>query len=234
MSYVEGFVVPVPVANKDAFVKHAAANAPLFKDVGIARVVECWADDVPDGEITDFKRAVQAGPDETVVFAWFEYPDRAARDATNERMRTDPRMQRGEIPFDARRMILGGFETLAEDRANAPTGYVDGVLVPVREDRRQEYTDFAVKAGEIFRDHGASRVIDAWGDDVPEGQITDYRRAVQAEQGEAVIFSWIEWPSKEARDKGWQTVMDDPRMQGDMPFDGKRMVYGGFAPLIDA
>jgi uncharacterized protein YbaA (DUF1428 family) len=208
----------------------------MFRELGIRRVAECWGDDVPDGKVTDFKRAVNAGPDETVVFAWFEYPDRAARDATNERMRTDPRAQRqGEIPFDATRMILGGFEALAEDEASAPMGYVDGVLVAVPEGSKQAYADFALKAAELFRDHGASRVIDAWADDVPDGKVTDFRRAVKAEAGEAVIFSWVEWPSKEVRDAGWETVMQDSRMAGlEMPFDGKRMVYGGFTPLIDA
>src|SRR3546814_3726306 len=73
MTYVEGFVVAVPTANREAYRKHAAEAAPLFKEFGVRRMVECWGDDVPDGKVNDFKGAVQAKDDETVVFSWFEY-----------------------------------------------------------------------------------------------------------------------------------------------------------------
>ena len=78
-------------------------------------------------------------------------------------------------------------------------------------------------------------MVEAWGDDVPEGKVTDYQRAVKAEDGEGIIFSWVEWPDKETRDKGWEKMMSDPGMQpdGEMPFDGKRMFWGGFRPLVD-
>ncbi len=89
----------------------------------------------------------------------------------------------------------------------------------------------------MFREYGANRVVEAWGDDVPDGKVTDYRRAVKAQEGENVVFSWIEWPSKEARDEAWQKVMADERMKPDhanMPFDGQRMFWGGFRPIVDA
>jgi uncharacterized protein YbaA (DUF1428 family) len=91
-------------------------------------------------------------------------------------------------------------------------------------------------AWEVFRDNGATRQVETWSDDVPEGKLTDFRRAVQAEAAEAVVFAWIEWPSKAARDAGMKGVMADPRMQYDPaknPFDGKRMIYGGFTPVLD-
>ena len=81
MSYFEGFVAAVPAANKEAYRKHAADAAPLFKEFGATRMVEAWGEDVPDGKVTDFKGAVKAGPDEIVVFSWLEYPDKATRDA---------------------------------------------------------------------------------------------------------------------------------------------------------
>ena len=111
MSYVEGFVVPVPAANKETFRKHAADAAPMFKEFGATRMVEAWGDNVPDGKLTDFKGAVKAKPDEVVVFSWFEYPDKAARDAANEKMMSDPRMKQmgANMPFDGQRMIFGGF-----------------------------------------------------------------------------------------------------------------------------
>ena len=86
----------------------------------------------------------------------------------------------------------------------------------------------------IFQEYGATRLLDAWGVDVPKGEVTDFQRAVQAKDGEAIAFGWIEWPSKEASDTGWGKMMSDERMQNtDMPFDGKRMIFGGFKPIVD-
>ena len=238
MSYVEGFVVAVPTANRDEYRRHAAGAAPLFGEFGATRMVEAWGDDVPDGKVTDFRRAVQAKPDEAVVFSWFEYPSREVRDAANERMRSDPRMKEmGEsMPFDGQRMIFSGFAPFVDDGPGGGMGYVDGFVLPVRNDNKEAYRALAAKAAPIFREHGATRVVEAWGDDVTEGKVTDFFRAVKAEEGENVVFSWIEWPSKEARVSGWEKVMADERMKPDhdsMPFDGKRMFWGGFEILLD-
>ncbi|WP_375397810.1 DUF1428 domain-containing protein [uncultured Sphingomonas sp.] len=115
--------------------------------------------------------------------------------------------------------------------------YIDGFLAPILKGIDAEaYRDFAAKAAPIFREHGATRVVEAWNDDVPHGQHTDFFRAVAAGEGESVVFSWIEWPDKATRDAGMQKVMADPRMQpGDtpMPFDGKRLIYGGFRTILD-
>jgi len=111
MNYVEGFVLAIPAANKEIYREHAANAAELFKEFGVTRMVECWGDDVPEGKLTDFRRAVQAKDDEVVVFSWFEYPSKEVRDAANEKMTNDPRMKAlaGEMPFDGKRMIFGGF-----------------------------------------------------------------------------------------------------------------------------
>jgi uncharacterized protein YbaA (DUF1428 family) len=110
MSYVDGFVLAVPAANKEAFRRHAAAAAVLFREFGATRVVECWGDAVPDGKVTDFRRAVQAGAEEVVVFSWIEYPSKEIRDAAMAKMMSDPRMHElGEMPFDGKRMVMGGF-----------------------------------------------------------------------------------------------------------------------------
>jgi uncharacterized protein YbaA (DUF1428 family) len=238
MTYVEGFVLAVPTANKDDYRKHAADAAPLFKEFGATRMVEAWGDDVPEGKVTDFKGAVLAKEDETVVFSWFEYPDRATRDAANEKIMSDPRMKEmgASMPFDGQRMIMGGFAPIVEDGPGGSMGFADGYIVPVPKANKEAYRELASKASTVFQDHGATRVIEAWSDDVPDGKVTDYRRAVKATDDEAVVFSWVEWPSKQARDEGWKKVMADERMQPDkdsMPFDGMRMVYGGFAPIVD-
>ncbi len=114
MAYVDGFVIPVSPDRRQAFIDHAERIDPIFIEFGATRVVECWGDDVPTGSTTDFFRAVAATGDEKVAFAWIEWPDKATRDAGMERMRTDLRMMSGEVPFDGRRMIFGGFEGVVE------------------------------------------------------------------------------------------------------------------------
>ena len=116
MAYVDGFVLAVPADKKEIYRKHAAEAAPLFKEFGATRMVECWGDDVPDGTLTDFRRAVQAKDDEVVVFSWIEYPSKDVRDAANEKIMTDPRMKAmGEqMPFDGKRMIFGGFAPILD------------------------------------------------------------------------------------------------------------------------
>jgi uncharacterized protein YbaA (DUF1428 family) len=239
MAYVEGFVLAVPAGNKDAFRKHATDAAPLFKDFGATRVVETWGDDVPDGKVTDFKGAVQAKEGEVVVFSWFEYPSKEVRDAANEKMRSDPRMAAmGEgMPFDGQRMIMGGFASLLDESSGGAMGYADGYLLAVPNGNKEAYREMASKAAGIFREYGATRIVEAWGDDVPDGKVTDFKGAVQAKEGEVVVFSWVEWPSKQTRDEAWPKIMADERMKPDMdnmPFDGQRMIYGGFAPILDA
>jgi uncharacterized protein YbaA (DUF1428 family) len=237
MGYVEGFVLAVPTANKDEYLRHAAAAEPIFREFGVTRMVEAWGDDLPDGKVTDFRRAVQAKDDESVVFSWFEYPSKEVRDAANERMMSDPRMKEmgASMPFDGQRMIVSGFASIVDHGAGGSMGYVDGFVLPVHESKAGAYRSLAERAAPIFEEHGATRVVEAIGDDLMKGKVTDFYRAVKAEDGENVVFSWIEWPSREARVAGWEKVMADERMkpEGDMPFDGKRMFWGGFSPILD-
>jgi uncharacterized protein YbaA (DUF1428 family) len=236
MTYIEGFIVPVPESNRDAYRKHATDGAPMFKDVGVKRYVEAWDSDVAEGKVTDFRKAVDAKPGEKVVFAWFEYPDRSARDAANEKMMSDPRMQAmGEnMPFDGKRMIMGGFDAIVEEGSERGA-YTDGFVVPVPEGKTDAYRELASKMAKVFRQHGATRVVEALGDDVPKGEVTDFYRAVKSEDGEKVYFSFIEWPDKETRDEAWKKIMADESMkpEGDMPFSGQRMFWGGFEPIFD-
>ncbi len=113
--------------------------------------------------------------------------------------------------------------------------YVDGFLVPVPAERKAAYVEAAKRFVGIVREYGALRVVECWGDDVPDGKVTDFKRSVAAEPGETVVFSWVWWPSKAVRDAGNKKIMEDPRMKAiDMPFDGKRMIYGGFEVMLDS
>jgi uncharacterized protein YbaA (DUF1428 family) len=116
MSYVDGFVLAVPTANREKYRQFAAEVAPMFKDYGALQIVECWGDDIPDGEMTSFPIAVRCREDETVVFSWIVWPSREVRDKGMEKLVADPRMQpdQADIPFDGKRMILGGFDVLFE------------------------------------------------------------------------------------------------------------------------
>jgi len=120
MSYIDGFVIAVPTANKEKFIEHAKKADSLFKELGARRILECWGNDVPEGKLTDFRKAVQAKEDETVVFSWIEWPDKATRDAAmarmDELMKTDDRFnpEKNPMPFDGKRLIYGGFAPVVE------------------------------------------------------------------------------------------------------------------------
>lgn len=124
MSYIDGFLIAVPTANKQKFIDHAKLGDSVFMDLGATRILECWGDDVPDGKVTDFRKAVQANDDETVVFSWIEWPDKPTRDAAFGKMKewmehpekADPRMDpsRNPMPFDGKRLVFGGFAPIVE------------------------------------------------------------------------------------------------------------------------
>ena len=113
--------------------------------------------------------------------------------------------------------------------------YIQGFVIPVPSDQKEAYREMAAKAAPIFREYGAERIVECWGDEVPDGKVTDFRRAVKAEDGEQVVFSWIVWPDKATQDAAHSKIMADPRMTPPepMPFDGKRMIFGGFEPILD-
>jgi uncharacterized protein YbaA (DUF1428 family) len=240
MTYLDGFVIAVPAANKDKFIAHANKGDEVFLDFGATRIVECWGDDVPKGHTTDFQGAVAATEDEAIVFSWIEWPDKATRDAGMARMMApdfkDERMEpaTNPMPFDGKRMIFGGFEPIVSHGRARPGDYVQGFLIPVPERRREDYRKMADDAWEMFKGYGATSVVEAWGDDVKEGKQTDFYRAVKAEPGEKVVFSWMTWPDRATCDAASVKMQNDPEMKmpDDMPFDGKRMIWGGFEPIV--
>ena len=115
--------------------------------------------------------------------------------------------------------------------------YVDGFVLAVPKANKAAYRRMARAAAAVFRDHGATRLVECWGDDVPPGKHTSFPMAVKCRDDEVVLFSWIEWPSKKVRNSGNKKVMADPRIEKmgeqDPPFDPKRMIYGGFNVIVD-
>ncbi|MDP1631794.1 MAG: DUF1428 domain-containing protein [Caulobacter sp.] len=112
--------------------------------------------------------------------------------------------------------------------------YLDINVVPVPTASKAAYLEHARALAAVFRDHGAIHVTDVWGDDVPDGKVTDFKRAVALEDGETVAVGWIIWPDKATRDAAWEKVMQDPRLASQtMPVDGKRMIFGGFEMLLE-
>lgn len=241
MSYVDGFLIPVPSAKKAAFVAHARKADAVFLEHGARRIAECWGEAVPRGTTTDFYRAVDARDDETVVFSWIEWPDKATRDAMYRKMdeltRSDPRfrMEDNPPPFDGKRMVFGGFEPIFQAGEYRRGAYVQGFVLPARD--RDGYRKMAAEAWPIFAGYGALQVVETWQDDVPAGKQTDFFRSVKTEPGEQVVFAWMLWPSREVCDAAAEKMQSDERMQappdGGMPFDPGRMIYAGFLPVVE-
>jgi uncharacterized protein YbaA (DUF1428 family) len=235
MMYFQGFVIPVIAGNKQAYLDMAKKVAPIFAEYGAMRIVECWGDDVMDGKITDFKKAVQADDNETVVFSWIWWPDKATCDAASGIIMADDRMKPdSQMPFDGRRLIYAGFEANFDTGEGGRFGYLDGMVASVPDGSRRSFVDHAAKTAGLFQEKGALRLVDGWGADVPTGKVTDFKRAVQAKAGETVVFGWIEWPDKPTRDAGMGALMQDTRMR-EMPpaWNGQLAIFGGFTPILD-
>lgn len=245
MTYIDAFLLAVPSDQQQAYVDHAHRGADYLRSLGAVQQIECWGDDVPHGKVTDMHRAVLAQADESIVFAWITYRDKAARDAANARMMSgdaEVMAAMGDMPFDGKRMIFSGFAPILAEGNGGDFAYLDGYIIPVPADKADAYAALARAAAPIFLEHGASWVAENWGDDVGHGHTTDFFRAVAAEPGENIVFSWVAWPDKATRDAGNAAVMADPRFDPgaaagqpgsmEMPFDGKRMIMGGFVPIV--
>ena len=136
--YFQSVMIPVKTGNKPEFLDMAAKMSSIFAEHGATRSVECWGDDLIDGKVTDFKKAVQATADETVVFSWDAWPDKAAYDAAMKKLVADDRMKPdGAMPFDGKRLIYGAFETSLDTGGGGRFGYLDGVIASVPDGSRQ-------------------------------------------------------------------------------------------------
>lgn len=238
MTYFTGAVAAVPTANKDKYADHVAAAWPLFRSYGAIRMVETWGADVPKGKVTDFQGAVDAREDETIVFSWIEWPDKATADTSWQKMQDDPAMKDiPEMPFDGSRMVFGGFAPVYEAGTHNGAGYYQGFLLAVPEKNKAPYVEMADEGWKMFQKGGALGMVECWGEDVPRGKKTDLYRATRAEDGEVPVFSWAAWPDRatcDAAAKAMEAEMGDMQDMPEMPFDGMRMMWAGFDPLFDS
>ena len=237
MRYLQGFIIPVSESKRAEYQKLADESAPFFAEFGAQRTVENWGDMVPRGETTDMFGAVKAEGDENVVFSWIEWESEAACNKAHDEMTQDERMaEPPEMPFDGMRMVYAGFDEIGADGAGGTAGYVQGYVAPVTADRREDFAAMSGAMRAVAVDAGALRAADYWSDKIEDGEVTDFKRAVNAEAGEAVAFGFVEWPSKEAFETGSAKMREDSRMPApgsDMPIDGKRLIFGGFEVMLD-
>ncbi len=236
MSYIQGYLIPVLPAKKEAYRKMAADMAPMFMEFGALRLVECWGDEVPKGKTTDMYGAVNAQGEENIVFSWVDWGTKETCDKAHEKMMQDERMQEmpPDMPFDGKRMVFAGFETLGESGNGGTSGYVMGYVAPVPRNNRRAFDEMCASMRDVAVDCGALHALDAWAETIEDGKVTDFKRAVKAETDEAIAFGYAEWPSKEAHEKGSAAMREDKRMAKlQMPLDGKRLIYGGFYPIVD-
>ena len=239
MTYVDTYIAAVPAANKDAYIEMSSKMSELFSEYGVNRLVASWGDDVPEGELTSFPRALQRQGDEVVAFSWLLRPSKEVREQGVKKMRSDERMHKMSMPFDGKRIIFGGFKTIVDEQLQAGSiseqRYLDNFIAAVPQANKDAYIKSAHRFMPVFKRHGALHTSEAWGDDVPPGKLTSFPRAVQMQDDENVAVSWVAWPSRAARNACMEQMMNDPEMQNmDMPFDGKRVVYGGFEVIVDS
>ncbi|MDO5643173.1 MAG: DUF1428 domain-containing protein [Paracoccus sp. (in: a-proteobacteria)] len=237
MTCYTGMIAPVPLASRAAYLEHARAIWPLFRRYGARRMVDTWGVDTPPGKLTDYQRAVAAQADEAITFAWIEWPDRTTADAAWPAIEADPDMAAmASMPFDGSRVIMGGFAPLVSVGQTAGAGYYQGFLLAVPKANRAAYEKMAREAWGMFAGHGALGTVEAWGEDVPHGRKTDMYRATLAEPDEAILFSWIAWPDRATCDAAGRKMQAEMagRDMPQMPFDGRRMIWGGFETLFDS
>ncbi|WP_265502463.1 DUF1428 domain-containing protein [Paracoccus beibuensis] len=237
MTYYTGCIAAVPTANKDRYMQHVKDCWSIFNRHGASRMVEAWGADIKKGKVNDFFGAVEATDDETVVFSWLEWHDKAAADAAWQAMQTDTDMAKIAMPFDGSRMIFGGFEPLVTGGSDKNAGYIQGFVLSVPQGNREAYRTMADQAWEeMFRPKGCLGNYETWGVDVPHGNRTDFYRASKAEAGEVPVFSWTAWPDRATCDAASRAM--EAEMEGkdfpDMPFDGRRMIWGGFDVIFDS
>ncbi|ADO43256.1 DUF1428 domain-containing protein [Ketogulonicigenium vulgare] len=239
MTYYSGTLIAVPTASKEIYTDYARTSWPLFQRLGAVRMVETWGADIQAGDTTDFQRATLSTPDESIVFSWIEWPDEATADKAWAEMETlDPSELPGEMPFDGARMMFGGFAPVVSSGTDKGADYIQGFVLAVPASNKIAYIAEAERGwAEMFSPLGCLGLFENWGVDVPHGELTDFYRATKAEDGEVILFSWTAWADKatcDAAARQMEADYDPESHHAEMPFDGARMIWGGFDVIYDS
>ena len=246
MAYIHGFVAPVPTANKKAYIEFTRGTAAALKRLGAVQAVECWGVDVPPGKLTSFPLAVKAKAEETVVFSWTLWKSKEDADAVEAKMRAGEipefDFKKNPPPFDGKRLIYGGFEPVVdvgEVKDDAGLLYVTGFVWACPVAIKEKYIAFNTSMAEAMLKLGALKVMDCWGVDVPEGEVTSFPMAVKRKPDEAVVFAWAMWPSKAVADAaiakmqaGEAEMPEIKPDESDAVFDASRMIHAGFEMVV--
>ena len=237
MTYIEGFIMPVPVTHQDGFIRFSAMADELWTQHGANRILECWPDDSVPSDSGGFSTSACCRNGEIAVFSWIEWQDKATRDRNmpllEAAMQADPRFDPAlfPLPFDNDRVVSGCFRLLLERGEPSPSPYVQGFVFPIDDGRQDALYDVAERAWARLGQQGACRLVLSWQDDFPDNRPVDFPALTGAGSHERTVFAFVEWPSREAYREHAQpcgaTASSD-----DLPFNRARMLAGCFIPLI--
>lgn len=237
MTCLTGVLAPVAVTNRSAYLDFAKAAWPVLQKHGARGCVEAWGVDLPHGKINDLYTSVQAQDGEAVVFSWIEWADLATAQRAMTAMRDAPEMaEMAEMPYDGKRMIFGNFSPLLLEGSTRGATYLQGFVLAVPNAKKDAYAEIAAQGWtQLFQPNGCLGMFEGWGKDVPHGKLTDFYRATLAQADETPLFSWLAWPDKETCTAA-ASVMEEASARmfpAGMPFDTRRMMWGGFDIIMD-
>lgn len=234
MTYVEGFIMPVPRTNRDGFIRFSTMADKLWAAYGADRILECWPDEDSTVRTGDIFTAAQGQDCEAMIFSWIEWRDKNSRNQAMPlllaKMASDPRFDqaRHPLPFDNDRVISGCFRTLADHGEPAPAPYVQGFILSVAQNREAHIQAYANASWEGLYEVGALRLLLTWEDECPADRRIDFPRLAKSGPEEKVAFAVIEWPSRAVCEAAAHKFAP----HADPPFDQRRMMSGGFSPVV--
>ena len=216
MVYVTALIAPVKKGGETQFVKSVRASGEICIRNGALADVQAWSDDVPVGKVNDLHQAVKREDDEDIVFSYIIWPDKQTCQDGMSALMSDPIISDPDFapPMDGKRLIYGSFEPIVSEGNTSGADYIDGFLFVVPAENKTAYQQMAAEAWPFFEKFGAISMYECWGDDVPDGKLTSMPLATHKKPDEVVLFSWIGWPDKATRDKGYADMQNDPEFCG--------------------
>ena len=238
MDYLDGFLIPVPVAHKDRFVTYSHVSDATFVRNGALRILECWPEEVDGSGFGAPAAGIDRREGEVIAFSWIEWLDKTSQvrsmSALNAIMKTDPHFDpaRNALPFDLSRVMWGCFQTLVERGYPTSSAYVRARVRVVPGARKEDCRLAAERSWEALRDCGALRLVETWEDGEPQGQQAASFQALKQSSSERLVFSFVEWPSRAVYDRASPRV--DDALPGDTQVEDRLVLWGGYRPVVEA